>query len=194
MNLPNQNNSITDWLFNPFLFWGGRKILWIGLAVIIIHLPIGYFLQARFDGAIDMHIVTSIGSAFRPLLDALIAWVSTFLCLYLAALIFKSPIRIIDIAGAAAVARIPILISVLPAKIFDPGIQDVNDLLNLQGSEMWTLAAVSVILLMFMIWFFVLLFNAYKVNSNLKGWKLITSFIVAVILAEIISKVALAYI
>lgn len=194
MNLPNQNNRITDWLFNPFLFWGGRKILWIGLAVIVIHLPIGYFLQARFDGAIDMHIVTSVGSVFRPLLDAIIAWGSTFLCLYLAALTFKSPIRMIDVAGAAAVARIPILISVVPAKIFDPGIQDINDLLNLQGSEMWSLAAVSVILLIFMIWFFVLLFNAYKVNSNLKGWKLITSFIVAVILAEIISKVILVYI
>lgn len=193
MTIPAKKNSLSAWLFNPFNFWGGRKGLWIGLAVLAIHIPVGYFFQARFDGAVDMHLGT-VDNLFRPIADVLIAWPAVFLTMYLSALAFKSPIRLIDIAGATAIARVPLLISVLPAIIFDPGIRDVSEFFNLRGSELWILGIGSIILLLFLVWHFVLLFNAYKINSNLKGWKLVTGFILAVIIAEAISKVVLIYV
>lgn len=193
MTMTEKRNRISTWLFNPFNFWGGSKGLWIGLAVLAIHIPVAYFFQARFDGAIDMHLGT-VDNLLRPLLDILIAWPAVFLTMYLSALAFKSPIRLVDIAGATAIARVPLLISVLPALIFDPGIQDVNEFFNLSGGELWMVGIGSTILLLFVIWHFVLLFNAYKINSNLKGWKLITGFILSMVIAEAISKVGLIYI
>jgi hypothetical protein len=193
MTIPAKKNSLSAWLFNPFHFWGGSKGLWIGLAVLAIHIPVGYFFQARFDGAIDMHL-GMVDDLLRPVTDVMIAWPAVFLTMYLTALAFKSPIRLIDIAGATAIARVPLLISVLPAIVFDPGIRDVNEFFNLRGSDLWMLSLGSVILLLFFIWHFVLLFNAYNINSNLKGWKLITGFILSVIIAEAISKVALIYV
>lgn len=194
MNINKKKHSKTTWLYNPFLFWGGAKVFWIGFFVIIIHIPIGYFFNVRFDGALDMHLVPSVESYLIPMLDVAIAWVSMFLCLYVSALIFQSPIRLIDIAGATGVARIPLLFSIIPAKIFEPNIQEVEDVLNLQGSELYLLIVGGFGVLLFFIWFIILLFNAYKVNSNLKGWRLWGGFIMSVIIAEIISLATLAYI
>ncbi|MFU8862223.1 MAG: hypothetical protein ACNA8K_17590 [Cyclonatronaceae bacterium] len=194
MNINEKKHSNTTWLYNPFLFLGGAKVFWIGFLIIIIHIPIGYFFNVRFDGAIDMHLVPSVDSYLIPVLDVAIAWVSMFLCLYVSALIFQSPIRLIDIAGATGVARIPLLISIIPAKIFEPNIQEVEDVLNLQGSELYLLIVGGFVVLLFFIWFMILLFNAFKVNSNLKRWRLWVGFILSVIIAEIISLVALAYV
>lgn len=165
-------NNISTWMFNPFTYLANNKILRVGLLILLLHIPAGYFLDARFDGALDMHIGT-VESLWQPIIDILIAWPALFLSLYLLALGFKSSIRLLDIAGATAVARAPILIAVIPAKLADPGVREVNELLNLQGPDLWILIAGSIIALLFFIWFIVLLFNAYKINSDLKGWKLL---------------------
>lgn len=190
MNRAENGNSISTWMFNPVTYLAGNKILWVGLLILLLHIPAGYFFGARFDGALDMHIGT-VESLWQPLIDILIAWPALFLSLYLLALGFKSSIRLLDIAGATAVARVPILIAVIPAKLADPGVRDVNELLNLQGADLWILITGSIIALLFFIWFIILLFNAYKINSALKGWRLYTSFFIGLIIAEVISKAVL---
>ncbi|WP_340103627.1 hypothetical protein [Rhodohalobacter sp. 8-1] len=175
------------WLFNPFLFVGGERILFIGLIIAAVHIPIGYYLDIRFAGAIDMHLVPIVTSWATPVADILIAWVSMAGCMFAAAKLFRSPIRVIDITGSVAVARIPLLISIGPALLLEPDVQSIEELLNLQGSELYQLAALSVISMLFLIWYFVLLYNAFKINSNLKGARLWIGFIGSVIIAEIVS-------
>lgn len=186
MEIKEKKNQISTWVFNPFYFWGGSKLFWIGLAVIAIHIPVGYFFNVRFDGAIDMHLAFDV-SFIRVILDVVFAWTSLFMCFYLSALAFKSPIRLVDICGATAVARIPLLLSVLPAKIFAPEAQSVEEILSLEGTELTVLIVGSLVVLLFLAWFIILLFNAFKVNSNLKGWKLHTGFWTALIVAELIA-------
>jgi len=187
MTLRDDKKKLSTWLFNPFLFVGGERILLIGLIIAAVHIPIGYFLNVRFDGAIDMHLVPTDVGLLTPVIDVLIAWLSMAGCMFAAAKIFQSPMRLIDIAGAVLVARIPLLLSIGPVLLLEPDFQSIEELLNLQGSELYQLAALSVISLLFLIWFFVLLFNAFKINSNLKGAKLWFGFIGSAIIAEIIS-------
>ena len=187
MTLTTDNKKLSTWLFNPFLFVGGERILLIGLIIAAVHIPIGYFLNVRFDGAIDMHLVPTDVGLLTPVIDVLIAWLSMAGCMFAAAKLFQSPMRLIDIAGAVLVARIPLLLSIGPVLLLEPDFQSIEELLNLQGSELYQLAALSVISLLFLIWFFVLLFNAFKINSNLKGAKLWFGFIGSAIIAEIIS-------
>ena len=187
MTLTTDNKKLSTWLFNPFLFVGGERILLIGLIIAAVHIPIGYFLNVRFDGAIDMHLVPTDVGLLTPVIDVLIAWLSMAGCMFAAAKIFQSPMRLIDIAGAVLVARIPLLLSIGPVLLLEPDFQSIEELLNLQGSELYQLAALSVISLLFLIWFFVLLFNAFKINSNLKGARLWVGFIGSAIIAEIIS-------
>ena len=187
MTLTTENKKLSTWLFNPFLFVGGERILLIGLIIAAVHIPIGYFLNVRFDGAIDMHLVPTDVGLLTPVIDVLIAWLSMAGCMFAAAKLFQSPMRLIDIAGAVLVARIPLLLSIGPVLLLEPDFQSIEELLNLQGSELYQLAALSVISLLFLIWFFVLLFNAFKINSNLKGARLWVGFIGSAIIAEIIS-------
>jgi len=187
MTLTTDNKKLSTWVFNPFLFVGGERILLIGLIIAAVHIPIGYFLNVRFDGAIDMHLVPTDVGLLTPVIDVLIAWLSMAGCMFAAAKIFQSPMRLIDIAGAVLVARIPLLLSIGPVLLLEPDFQSIEELLNLQGSELYQLAALSVISLLFLIWFFVLLFNAFKINSNLKGARLWIGFIGSAIIAEIIS-------
>lgn len=185
--IKNQKRNPAAWLFNPFQFWGGSKLFWIGVGVILLHIPIGYFFNVRFDGALDMHIIMDDFTLMRVIKDVAIAWGCMFLCLFGAAKVLKSPIRLIDIAGATALARVPMLIAVIPAKLFEPASSDLEYLMNLQGTELFSLLTGAFFILGFFIWFLVLLFNAYKLNSNLKGVHLWASFIIGVILAEAIS-------
>jgi len=187
MTLRDDKKKLSTWLFNPFLFVGGERILLIGLIIAAVHIPIGYFLNVRFDGAIDMHLVPTDVGLLTPVIDVLIAWLSMAGCMFAAAKIFQSPMRLIDIAGAVLVARIPLLLSIGPVLLLEPDFQSIEELLNLQGSELYQLAALSVISLLFLIWFIVLLFNAFKINSNLKGARLWIGFIGSAIIAEIIS-------
>jgi len=187
MSLRDDKKKLSTWLFNPFLFVGGERILLIGLIIAAVHIPIGYFLNVRFDGAIDMHLVPTDVGLLTPVIDVLIAWLSMAGCMFAAAKLFQSPMRLIDIAGAVLVARIPLLLSIGPVLLLEPDFQSIEELLNLQGSELYQLAALSVISLLFLIWFFVLLFNAFKINSNLKGARLWIGFIGSAIIAEIIS-------
>lgn len=187
MNLRDDKKKLSTWLFNPFLFVGGERILLIGLIIAAVHVPIGYFLNVRFDGAIDMHLVPTDVRLLTPVIDILIAWLSMAGCMFAAAKLFQSPMRLIDIAGAVLVARIPLLLSIGPVLLLGPDIHSVEQVLNLQGSELYQLAALSVVSMLFLIWYFVLLFNAFKINSNLKGVRLWIGFIGSVIIAEIIS-------
>ena len=187
MTLRDDKKKLSTWLFNPFLFVGGERILLIGLIIAAVHIPIGYFLNVRFDGAIDMHLVPTDVGLLTPVIDVLIAWLSMAGCMFAAAKIFQSPMRLIDIAGAVLVARIPLLLSIGPVLLLEPDFQSIEELLNLQGSELYQLEALSGISLVFLISLIVLLFNAFKINSNLKGARLWIGFIGSAIIAEIIS-------
>lgn len=187
MNLRDDKKKLSTWLFNPFVFVGGERILLIGLMIAAVHIPIGYFFNVRFDGAIDMHLVPTDVGLLTPVIDVLIAWLSMAGCMFAAAKLFQSPMRLIDIAGAVLVARIPLLLSIGPVLLLEPDFQSIEELLNLRGSELYQLAALSVISLLFLIWYFVLLYNAFKINSNLKGARLWIGFIGSLIIAEIVS-------
>lgn len=187
MTLISEKQSLSNWVLNPFLFLGGARMLTVGLIVLAIHVPAGYFLNIRFDGAVDMHLVPSVVSWLTPVLDILIAWGSMVLCMFGAAKLYKAPIRLIDIAGAVAYSRISLLIAILPAALLAPDVQSVEQLLSLQGSDLYRLVALSVISTIFLIWFFVLLFNAFKINSNLKGVRLWVGYIGAILTAEAVS-------
>ena len=188
-----KSDRIATWLFNPFYYWGGSKLLWIGAGVILLHFPLAYLFDVRFAGAIDMHVTGVQPALFTIFSDVSVAWISMSLFLYASAKMFRSPIRLIDIFGAVGLARFPLLIAIFPAIVFAPDTTDIEELMSIQGAELAWLIAGAFVILLFLIWFFILLFNAYKINSNLKGWKLGVGFVSAVIVAEAVSLFILRY-
>ena len=167
------------WLINPFERIAGWQALAIGVAVMALTAIAGKFNQVAFDGVLDVHT----GAAF----DFLAAFVMQavdflvlFLTMWLTGVCFsKTKLRAIDVAGTMSLARTPMLflaivcfLPIAPESLFDVP----------------RLIVYSFISLFFIIWMLVLMYNAYSVSCHLKGTRAIVSFIGALLVAEIISK------
>lgn len=184
MKPADQKSNMSAWLFKPYLFVGGAQGMGWGTVILLLHIPLALMFDIRFDGALDIHLVPEVGLWYIPMVDLLVAWGVMVLCMYLAAKLFSSPIRLIDIAGAVAIARIPLLISIIPAMLLLPEAQTVEEFLSLYATEMIWLMVAAFLSLLFLIWFLTLLFQAFKINSNLKGVRLWGGFLGSVIVAE----------
>lgn len=192
----------SDWLFRPFNYIAGEKSLLLGLVVLIIQALLGALATVHFDGVIDMHIGRPV-SVYIYIGEVLISWLSISLVLYIAAVIFsKSKVRVIDVFGTQALARWPMIIAAmfaLPAPH-----EKLEAFMNWrflgQGQETllttgdWVLFFLFLLVdIVMIIWMIALMFNAFKISANLKGPRLVVSFIVGLIIAEVISKVGISW-
>jgi len=92
----------------------------------------------------------------------------------------KSRLRAIDVAGTMALARTPMLLVV--AICFLPVVP--VSLYDVSRNIIFLLICIP-----FMIWMVALMYNAYTVSCHLKGNKAVVSFIGALVIAEIVSRV-----
>lgn len=167
-------------IFNPFIHIAGLKSLVIGAAFMVITLLLSFFSFTHFDGAIDVHIGRrSPFSIFA--VEQLIAWSCPVLTIYAAGLLLsKTKFRFIDVAGVVALSRAPMLLLALIG--FIPIFHNIQP-----GQISYELLTVGFVMLFPVIWMIALLFNGFKIALNLKGTKAIIGFIVALLLAEILS-------
>jgi len=184
------------WLFNPFKFIAGGKALLLGIIGMLITAGACYFGKVHLDGAIDMHQSGQpnfIALWVEPLLD----WLCLVIPLYLFGRYFSvSSVRFIDVAGTLALARYPLFFAVMLTVFFLPDIKTPTEVINaLQTNPalIVKLALMGLAVLPFIIWTIALMYNAYAVSCNIKGQKAVATFIIALFLAEVISKLTLVH-
>ncbi len=203
MNQQNESKNthrITTWLFDPFTYIAGWQALIVGIIGIVAAALIGSIGNVHFDGVLDMHIGAR-ASLWFFIAEGFIDWLSLTIVLLLAGLILRRiSFRIIDVLGTQALARLPMLFSavawLLPAnqrvtEALMKMIQNPNQPLALQPVDIAVFTAAMIIILLMLVWMVALMYRAYAVSCNLKGAKAIVSFIVCLIIAEIISKVGI---
>jgi hypothetical protein len=185
------------WIYNPFEYIAGYKALFIGLAVMLLSTFLGSLNGSHFDGAIDMHIGTHTASFFYYI-ETFISWFITALIFYLIGIVLsKSSVRPVDVLGTMAFARIPLILTLIAG--FFPLTEQLKGLNPADPQEtaqkiisiLPTLLLISAPIVASLIWTITLMFNAYKISCNLKGARLISSFIIGLIAAEILSKMAI---
>jgi hypothetical protein len=174
----------TKWLINPFERVAGWQALAIGVAVMALTAVIGQINQVAFDGVIDGHAGATFSLSMSFAMQA-INFLSLFLMIWLAGVCFsKTKFRAIDVAGTISLARVPMLL--LTVFFFLPIVpKSLNDI-----PCVFIFSLISIPLL---IWMIALMYNAYTVSCHLKGTRAVTSFIGALIAAEIISKIAIFF-
>ncbi|RLD62853.1 MAG: hypothetical protein DRJ01_05240 [Bacteroidetes bacterium] len=187
-------------IFNPFTRIAGYKSLMIGLSVILLSSWLCYLTNTHFDGVINVHY-GRVSSYYVFLFEALIDLLSISLVLYIIGIISsKSSIRFIDLIGTQAFARIPLIL--MPLIGFSPAITNVpkyfmwkflnlGEEINITNCDITLFAILSLITLAVIVWTIVLMYNAFKVSSNLKGSKSVWLFILGIILSAIISQVVI---
>lgn len=190
-------------IFNPFTHIAGMKAFAIGLPVILLSSVLGYMSHTHFDGVLDAHL-SDIGNIYYYLTEGLIDFICLLVIFYIAGIIISGlHFRFIDLMGTIALSRAPMILIPLAAFIFPQ--QKIADYLNyvyLNTGDPVSLTSTDIIgfiisvfvILFVVIWMVALLFNAYKICINKKGARLIVSFIIAVIVSEVISKILIAQI
>ncbi|NDI97542.1 hypothetical protein GWA97_00445 [Flavobacterium sp. LaA7.5] len=186
-------------LFNPFIKYSEKQLLLAGVLFTITGTIAGYCFSTRFDGALDAHISPNITLA-ESFTDNACNIISLFVSLYLAARYINKKTRGIDILTTILVARLPVyflsLLNIgnslygISKKIITSNPYD----LNLTYTEVITLLFYLIITLSFVVWYIVLLYNGFKVACNAKTVKHNILFAVALLVAEILSKILISII
>ena len=184
-------------LFNPFVQIAGVKSLLIGFLFLLLSSTLAAFFNTRFDGILDAHY-TNNQIFYLSYLDNLInISVITIIFYAFGSILTKGKARFIDIIGTSTLSRFPLFIIPLfninnkSGLIGEKIIHSITkpDAIQLTQFEWIYLIVSGIISLSLIIWFIALQFKAYKISTNLKGAKLIVSFILGLIIAEILSKI-----
>lgn len=181
-------------LFNPFLKIAGWKALAFGLLFIVVSWLFATLCNARFDGIIDLHFADSVG-LLHPLFDQLIGLIVMVVVFYLMALILGSKPRVIDLAGTFAYSRLAYVLAPLfnisgfmsgltnQLKTIDPN----HPVLPFSNSQLALFIAFTLFSLTLVVWLVALYFKAWRTCTNLKGNRLVISFIAGLLIVEIIT-------
>lgn len=176
-------------LINPFKYVAGTKALLIGLTAMLATAVIAFFSLTHFDGVLDEHYGAlderyGLSTPFRWfLIDQLLAWLPAVIIFYLAGVLFsRSAVRFIDIAGTLALARWPYIFLALLNWVMPPTFpKDIHDIDR-------GLILYALITLLIMIWLIALFYNAFSTSTNLKKSRGTIIFILALLVAEALSK------
>lgn len=192
-------HNISDWLFNPFKKIAGINAMLIGLAAIAITSVFAFSYNTHFNGVIDIKYGESDLAFHGFLLYSVVNVISVSIIFFITGLIIsKSKIRFIDVLGTQTLARYPLIVT--PFFNATGLIEKVSNnimykYLNygepeiIKGLEMFWFIIFIFMTVVIIVWFITLMFNAYRVSCNLKGTKAVISFIIGLVLAEIISLV-----
>lgn len=193
-----EKRSIVTWLFNPFKYVAGAQSLIIGIIVIAITAYIGSFSTTHFDGVLDTHtgVEAPLWCYFA---EGVISWLSMVVfLLVIGKIASSSSFRIIDLLGTQAMARWPML---LTSMVFlAVGFERFTHYLMwyfLRAGEaapfvmrdMMVFITVVVVMLTASCWMVYLMYRSYSISCNLKGGKAVATFVIGLLIAEIVSKI-----
>ena len=197
------NFSLKKWLLNPAEFTAGGTSLIIGLVVMILTAVAGHFVNANFDGPIDLHIGAGKNTSMAfHIFEPIFSWFVFSLLLYISGqIISNSAIRIIDVFGTQALSRIA-MVPMVPLSYLAMKPLENSDLLKritaqnfaFSSSDMSSLiivALLSIPVIFFVVWTIMWMYRAYSISCNTKGGKAIAAFIIVILVAEIITKPSL---
>jgi len=198
--------KLTTLLFNPFHYVAGGKALLIGVAAILGIAWLGSLGNIHFDGVLDVHAYLTVFPLWVFLAEGVIAC----LCMAVVLLIFgkifaKTSFRAIDVFGTQALARWPSVFTsllmvmsadaihrctgVMVQLIKNPEAQIAVDWLDVA-----VMVVVTITVLAVTCWMVYLMYKGYSVSCNIKGGRAVGTFIVALIVAEVLSKVAIHFV
>lgn len=191
-------------VYNPFTKIAGIWSLLLGLAIMLVTSVVAFYSHTRFDGVVDSHGGGDYAPYYLYIVDALIAWLSVVIVFYpISLFVTKFRSRLVDVAGTLLLARTPFIFDALATfYLSKSGVNKFLEAIVLKTKVEYTVSTFDwmlfigtiLLLLLCTVWNIALNYNAFKVNTNLKGAKSAWIFILGMIIAEIISKVVFYYI
>lgn len=194
--------NLRQMLFHPFIRIAGGTSLFLGLASIVLAGLIGATQGLHFDGVLDVHI-GRVAPWWLFVAEGLIDWLCPALLLLVAGFFLsKTAFRSIDLIGTQALARWPMQLIALVC--LAPGFHRfsaalVKSLVGLKpgqvpqfppfGADGAVFALVTLLMLACTVWMVALMWKSFSHCCNVRGGKAVAVFVIALLLAEALSKV-----
>ena len=173
---------MTNYLINPYSRIAGFKSLFIGFIGLLLLSFTSFKTGTHFYGLSNIDFAEDSKFVFYAL-EHLISWCAFAVLAFLFGLsLSTSSVRAIDFLGTSLLAKTPLLI--LPIVSYIP----VFKSFVFQSFEMYFIVGIY---LLSLAWTITLLFNGYKISSNLKHNRLIVSFVIGLVFSEIITRVSI---
>ncbi|WP_339610406.1 YIP1 family protein [uncultured Planktosalinus sp.] len=182
-------------LFNPFKKYTEYQLVFIGLITAGLGILAASYTNTHFDGVLDTHFANDV-SLITACIESLFNLLSIVVVFFILGKFINSKTRLIDIVNLALIVKIPAYF-LLPLNINNWIHTKTFHLLeafgnptkiNFSNTDIFILIGVGAASLVVLIWFFVLLYNGFKIAVNLKTTKHKILFVAGIILAEITSK------
>ena len=189
-------------LLNPFKFIAGIKSLIAGILIILATAFIGYLSHTNFPDLISVKICPAF-PLWYFIIQSLANWLVFSLILYFGSIIFSaSAVRFIDIIGTQALARAPYIIvswigfsnsfTLFSKYLLWKGLH-IGNPVNLSIGNAITAFTLMTLSILTLLWMVTLMFNAFRVSSNLKGIKSIVLFIIVFIISLVLTYLFSVY-
>ena len=196
-------NRIWKWVYNPFEQLAGWRAFGIGIIILCIATVIGYFGNTVFYG-ISIKTVPSVTWDKAFFLQGL-GLAVTVAVMWITALLSAKHVRFQDILGTVTLAKYPLVIEVLILMSFSKWLNELTGMLKSAGNIQETMEVFNKLTILdytlfivlmivtfgFLAWTIALLFNAFRVSTNLKGAKCALLFIAIMLISEILIHVAI---
>lgn len=186
-------------ILNPFTRFSERQLLSIGIISAIAGSLIAVACGVTYDGVIDVHTYPDT-TFVDSVKENLIAIILLTCLLFALGKIINPKTRFIDILNSVLIFRIPFYISALLTSV--PAMRNVEkevlknmnslDKMSIQPFDLTVLLLISILLIVFLVYSIMLLFKGFKTATNAKKPINYISFAIALILAEVISKIILS--
>jgi len=158
-------------LLNPVAHFDERKLLVVGLASVVLNLAIGYFFDLRMVSVLKFAPVAT--SFDRLVLFTLRAYLVAIAVFYLYGWLINRKTRFLDVVNAVLISTIPGML-VCPfqripffSKTLERMLENPQEAVP---SDMTILMLFAVLMLPFVIYQIVLLFNDFKTATHMKAW------------------------
>ena len=192
--------GLKEWLFDPFTYIAGARSLLLGLVAVLFACLVGFFSNTHFDGVLDVHTGRR-ASAGAFLLEGIIDWLSLASMLFIAGkLSSRTAFRAIDLFGTQALARWPTVITASAAlappyrrlaAAIGAAFMRSESSFSPPATDLAVFALVLLVMLFAQVLMVVLMYRAYSLCCNLKGLRAAITFIIGLVVAELISKLAI---
>jgi len=189
-------------IFNPFTRIAGIKAFLLGVLVVAITAVICFFSHAHFDGVLDAHFGAE-GNMAQYFKEGFVDLAGIIIVFYVLGLIVAGKrFRFIDMAGTMAFARIPVILTPIFALVFSPEkftnymlytFLHKGEPITISSLEIFGFVITTLITILMVIWMIALMWNAFRICMNSRKPKIVVTFIIGLILAEVISKITLIY-
>ena len=183
-------------IWNPFIKFSEKQLLLIGLASMLIGSYLATIFGVTYDGVIDVHLNQEMSFIHSLKENIIIVLLITFLLLGLGKII-NPKTRFIDIVNASLIYRIPFYVSAvlvsMPTfkKIEEAMLKDAGNFakIKFETLDLALLLIMSLLLIILLIYALALLYHGFKTAANAKQLKHIVFFSIAILVAEILSKI-----